>query len=1674
MEDKEPDHDVQLLNQSPKRVFDQQQSLMPHEIELLKNYGEIFLKKDAPKKVIFISYAWSLKSIEDNWDEQWTDQFVLTLADHLRLMGFECIVDRTHLGWGRSLGDAMNESVNKADHIILIITNTYVFKYNREQKSGVRIEMEYIEKRIESEGGIQKAGASKARLVMPMIFVEPQKVKNIPLIEGLEGFAGIYFDKRDYLDVLMEFPHKLYGIRDAPITKKFIYAGLEHALRIFQIDFKRQIRNDIRLRTDLDGYCYPDVVLSPDGSSRRPVLDMTNHFLKGKDNQSLVFLLQGESGAGKSTFVYKYADDLWAESTLKIQEEAFYIPLIIELRSYKKRNTLGKYIAKRFGFSEEEVGRLKQRCKFLLCLDGYDEYLRQYGEVSKPVLKDLFRDIQEWNLKVIVTCRSLYLTQDPSHKLLFSIQKNHNEVGVDECWLASFTEEQINHVVKKRCELQPSSMSAEECQDILKRTPHLFELCQLPLLLQMILTILPNLTTQELAEINRAGIYKKFISQWFEREGQRLLERLGQFPEQGFNSQEYFGFFAKELAFEMFLENVLSIEYVTAAKKTKPGRLKAEPEITQAQNKWARFFGEEISVVYKRNGCPLCCEAFTYSFYHKSFYEYFVARYFFENLGLDQEEETSFLEEFIRLSESDFNLKLIGSEPEITRFLAEMLPEKLQASARLRKIVGASKQHSQVAIAASNAVTVLVAAQVSLAEENLEKVNILQAQLTGAMLQNASLGGANLSGANLSLSTLNGVDCRGAILKDIEFGEQYILEDRNWGASAVWFDHTGRLMVAVPSDEEKRINIMDYSTHTQISYLSCEENVEVGSCCVTHDGSYLVWNIDRNMAQLRSLVDNKILGYFEGTVEAVAVSPNKRFLAFKGHYDETSILDFEKSKQIFEIRSSFEEEGNVLCADDSLVFSADNFYFASSAIHRGQIYVWKTSSFDEAMIILPNINGVQSNDEHGGEDIISVYGVAFNPRNNQLIAGYSSGNIVLWEIPSGNKLRCLSGAEQPIYSVKFSHAGDFFVSGGDDCKVKLWDSDTGNCLGLLLEFPGWVFQVRFNQQSTALAVEGEGNVTQVSIANRLRQMHKGHLLPVKSVCFSPDNQLVVSLGDDRCFFVWSVASCKVVAKIELEHVIEKIQFSKDGKKLYGIPELGALEVKRIDGVSCRALDIIVWDAQSWKKIEEIPITKLSDKICIEDFLVNTKNNMFVIEQDEGFIIKPFGKLGDPVFFGHSKEDSRQGVNAWTLSPDGCRLAIAYYKRNFIRLWAVPSKRETIISIDREKESDDELKSLMFSPSGQLLVGTTKKYSVFLMRVSRKQTEKKPFTHITLNNYIATESIVFSKNEKTMFIVVGGSISVWSIDGHCYSYIPTSANGIDVNFSVGRLSSAGNDHAVMLWEISPEYTLKPIFTSRPMFSCVGAIFSQECDLSLAQRMLVEERGGVFHPPIDNLTRTLLPIEESFYFHAGRELFKWLYGAVNYHFDEMKKFKPVSLYIAYDCIEDKKLEYDWSKEISAPCVISLSQLTGLHFRAFNRAGDDNCVDAIIKINVFSVMETVIKKLKELKIPHRVLLDEQKRACVIISDVFALFNLAILGNTQQYHPTSNLKNWKRVVSMQNKQYSGHHLRFFKLQPEEKEQEVSRFVNNLRENGFVCEVKQFKGSGGVLMDLTSSRIRK
>ncbi|KJU85826.1 repeat-containing protein [Candidatus Magnetobacterium bavaricum] len=614
------------------------------------------------------------------------------------------------------------------------------------------------------------------------------KYQGYTIIRMEQDKIGVYL--RKYIDDGRRFDKDVDRAPDGYLwfprtSKKPSQSTKKDALQPPDVDAHiTSMLDDIQSRLNVPMYipltCSHDILIRDSETDLEGEVDK---FLCG-NTQSGVLLILGDSGSGKSTFCAR----LFARLRKAYPGGGRApLPVFIKLGPLYDSVKTGAFVddeLRRYEFDQSEIDRLKQGKGVIFFLDGYNELSEKVWLFEKDWLNG-------WtNAKVIITCRSQHLSKSDEFLLFRRVDQVTNRPdneGFRSLYITPFSEKQIDSYLQAFVQTLVTNEKQWKNSDTYKKLIleiyNLKELSSNPLLLNIIVKTLPSLIKNDKVDsINRNGIYSEFIRQWFEKERVRLK-----------STEDHFFEFAEVLAFEMFIEGKIQTEL---PEKSLFGKKKAQESLlykllTSEDDNYAKF----------RSGCPIQrVKDGTFTFMHKSYQEYFAARWIKRAISEGSEDAIDAL-----------NRRLLTGESAIIAFLSEMVGD----NGALLNILKESKTNSAIETAASNAATILNARRFCFSGHDLSGVRIPGADLSCVVLDRMDLSKADLRDVSFRKAFLRDTNLTGSRMEGVEFGEMPYLQGHSKDINSVAISPDGTKIVSGSAD--KTLRIWDMTTGNLIN-----------------------------------------------------------------------------------------------------------------------------------------------------------------------------------------------------------------------------------------------------------------------------------------------------------------------------------------------------------------------------------------------------------------------------------------------------------------------------------------------------------------------------------------------------------------------------------------------------------------------------------------------------------------------------------------------------------------------------------------------------------------------------------------------------------------------------------------------------------------------------------------
>ncbi len=288
-----------------------------------------------------------------------------------------------------------------------------------------------------------------------------------------------------------------------------------------------------------------------------------------------------------------------------------------------------------------------------------------------------------------------------------------------------------------------------------------------------------------------------------------------------------------------------------------------------------------------------------------------------------------------------------------------------------------------------------------------------------------------------------------------------------------------------------------------------------------------------------------ILQGHQGAVTSVKFSPNQKFLASAG-VDGKIIIWNLSGKKITEWQT---EQKSV----NSLIFHPDGKYLATAG-SNGTVKIWSLleKTLGKKLYVL-EISQTEVNS------------ISFSADGKYLATAGIDIPVQIWNLSSSpitissNEILNDNGL---IRSVRFSPNGNFLATLDGKSTIRLWNISENKFKTLDVEAISMNFSI--NKPETLLTATSNGVVELWQIytgrlVNNFQSLH----LDTKLVNFSPDGELIATVGIDSIVRLWNLSG-RQISQFEFSENVIDIAFSSDGKKIAVADSNGQIWLRSVE------------------------------------------------------------------------------------------------------------------------------------------------------------------------------------------------------------------------------------------------------------------------------------------------------------------------------------------------------------------------------------------------------------------------------------------------------------------------------------------------------------------------------
>ncbi|HEX7836447.1 MAG TPA: hypothetical protein VF469_03240, partial [Kofleriaceae bacterium] len=262
------------------------------------------------------------------------------------------------------------------------------------------------------------------------------------------------------------------------------------------------------------------------------------------------------------------------------------------------------------------------------------------------------------------------------------------------------------------------------------------------------------------------------------------------------------------------------------------------------------------------------------------------------------------------------------------------------------------------------------------------------------------------------------------------------------------------------------------------------------------DGTVKIWDAASGTLVRELRRDGAKLRYF-----IAALSPDSRLVAaIDTRGDVAHVWDTVTGAPVAEIRNDGLEW-------PGLAFSPDGSWLATTGgndLHVLDARTWRP---------VLTIRGAR------------VRGLAFDPTGARLVTGATTGDVAIWSIPSGAKIRHLREVGEPVDAVAFSPDGQLVVAASRDGAVRVWRATSGELQSQLNPRHSKILAVEFDRTSRrVLAAGADGAVVVAEAGQGVPDAVLEAPQTVLVAHFDPSSRCIVGASLDGTARVWDATS----------------------------------------------------------------------------------------------------------------------------------------------------------------------------------------------------------------------------------------------------------------------------------------------------------------------------------------------------------------------------------------------------------------------------------------------------------------------------------------------------------------------------------------------------------------------
>ncbi|VTU02616.1 wd-40 repeat-containing protein : Serine/threonine protein kinase with WD40 repeats OS=Pirellula staleyi (strain ATCC 27377 / DSM 6068 / ICPB 4128) GN=Psta_3332 PE=4 SV=1: Pkinase: WD40: WD40: WD40: WD40: WD40: WD40: WD40: WD40: WD40: WD40 [Gemmataceae bacterium] len=315
-----------------------------------------------------------------------------------------------------------------------------------------------------------------------------------------------------------------------------------------------------------------------------------------------------------------------------------------------------------------------------------------------------------------------------------------------------------------------------------------------------------------------------------------------------------------------------------------------------------------------------------------------------------------------------------------------------------------------------------------------------------------------------------------------------------------------------------------------------------------------------------------------------------------------------------------------------------------------------------------------------------VNGLSADRQNHRLAGACGDGVVRVWDRETGREVAALAAPQVPVTSVAFGDEGRLVAAGAKDGSVRLWDLATRTAKVVGTEHTGAVVGLAFAPDGTFVVSTTERGEARVNdLRTGAARDLRGHLMPVRGAVVSPDNERILTGGEDTYLKVWDTATGQELTNL-MRRDVSAAAWSPDGRWVAAGSRDGRLCVYRLPTFPAPAVHRQPTNVGALAALPGGGIVTADrvGEVRVWGAAVPTPVATFEVRPHDSGPVRPQAVLGG-------------GAPALAISPDGATIAIGAGGGEVV-LWDAARRTET----GRWAAHDGNVAAVAYHPGGQII------------------------------------------------------------------------------------------------------------------------------------------------------------------------------------------------------------------------------------------------------------------------------------------------------------------------------------------------------------------------------------